>query len=957
MPPTPSLGSPSGTSTESDNTRALQSLLIECAQAWPCRSLFFYPPGNVVDPIQTSYRDLYQNAWQKSALIRQIPQFKEEYPILLHLDDQQDAIVWFWAVLFARGLPVMSTPFSSVKEHRNSHIYNLSTLLKSPICIARAKDVHLFDGANNLHLYTVETLYDTSRLDRVAQLGNREADSVQNAKIHDFYEGGNSLAMLMLTSGSTGNAKAVCLTHHQVLAAIRAKSVTRTVSPGHSFLNWIGLDHVASVVEIHLPSLLLGVDQIHVHASNVVSSPRTFLDLLSRHRVCHTFAPNFFLARLATVEFEETWDLSSLAHIISGGEANDVSVCATVSNLLEKCGAPGNVIVPGFGMTETCAGSIYNLECPSSDIRNHYEFASVGRCIKGVEIRITTASKTDVVKLAAPNEPGNIEVRGEVVFKGYYRNPEANNESFTPDGWFRTGDQGVINDDGNLRLIGRTKDVININGVKFAASDIQGSIDRAVGLLVARVICFPSRGQHTERVTVTYVPIGWPIKDDQVVHIEDLIAQACFASTGSYPVIFMLGKTSIGLLPTSALGKISRSKMTSLFEAGHFTADTRLHELEVKRIRKEKCARYPTEQEKNTTEREKIIIDEISVCLGMSSSDVDAETNIFELGITSMDLIRLKNSLKSRLGVEVPVTTLVKYTSARALAAVLYNSLSPVTAYDPVVVLQSKGTKTPLWLVHPGVGEVLVFVGLARQLRDSERPIYALRARGFEGQEPFYSIEEAVGIYISAIQSHQPQGPYALAGYSYGTMLAFEIAKKLEAPVRFLGSFNLPPHIKIRMRQLSWNLCLLNLGYFTGLTSEEAAHDLEEQGDFQNLSRYDAFRKIWEASDPDRLVELGLSEHDLMQWAHVAYSLQSMAIDYEPSGTVDVMDIFHAVPLKKVARSRHEWINEHLSKWKDFCKTEPVFHEVGGAHYTMLGPDHVNGFLVKLQAALTNRGL
>ncbi|KAI0549857.1 hypothetical protein F4679DRAFT_595190 [Xylaria curta] len=957
MTSTSSLESPGSPGAESGKTGSLQGLLIECAQAWPYRSLFFYPPGNSVDPIKITYHDLYHNACQKSVLIRHLPQFKEERPILLHLDDQQDAIEWLWAVLFARGLPVMSTPFSSVKEHRNSHINSLSTLLESPICITRAKDVHLFDGANDLRLHTVESLYDTPDLNKVVQLGNVEANSVHNDGIIDSYEGGNSLAMLMLTSGSTGNAKAVRLTHHQVLAAIRGKSVTRAVSTGLPFLNWIGLDHVASVIEIHLPSLWLGVDQIHVHASNVVSSPRTFLDLLSRHRVCHTFAPNFFLARLATVEFEGKWDLSSLKHIISGGEPNDVGVCATVSDLLKRSGASGNVITPGFGMTETCAGSIYNLECPNSDIKNHYEFASVGRCIEEIELRITATSESDVVELAAPHKPGNIEVRGEVVSKGYYRHPEANSKSFTTDGWFRTGDQGLIDDDGNLRLMGRAKDVININGVKFITSDIQGSIEKAVGSLVARIICFPSRGHHTERVTVAYAPIEWPMKDEQVVQIEDLIAQACFVSTGSYPSIFMLGKDSVSLLPTSTLGKISRSKMASLFEAGHFTADICSHDLEVKRIRKEQLARYPTGQQENIDEREKIIINEISECLGISSSEFDAEQNIFELGITSMDLVRLKNSLKSRLDVEVPITTLVRHTSARALAAVLHNSSSPASVYDPVVVLQSKGTKTPLWLVHPGVGEVLVFVGLARQLRDSDRPIYALRARGFESQEPFHSIEEAVGIYVQAIQSRQPRGPYALAGYSYGTMLAFEIAKKLEAPVRFLGSFNLPPHVKMRMRQLNWNLCLLNLSYFTGLTSEEFAHDLEEQGDFSSLSRSDAFKKIWEASNPDRLVELGLNEHDLMQWTHVAYSLQSMAVDYEPSGTVDVMDIFHAVPLKRVARSRHEWVNEHLSKWKDFCKTEPVLHEVGGSHYTMLGSDHVNEFSVKLRAALTDRGL
>jgi surfactin synthase thioesterase subunit len=105
-----------------------------------------------------------------------------------------------------------------------------------------------------------------------------------------------------------------------------------------------------------------------------------------------------------------------------------------------------------------------------------------------------------------------------------------------------------------------------------------------------------------------------------------------------------------------------------------------------------------------------------------------------------------------------------------------------IPSYDPVVVFSAGGSKTPLWLVHPGIGEVLVFVGLAQHLASDDRPVYAFRAKGFEpGQERFKSISETVDTYIAAIRQRQPQGLYAIAGYSYGAMLAFEMTKKLEA--------------------------------------------------------------------------------------------------------------------------------------------------------------------------------
>lgn len=230
--------------------------------------------------------------------------------------------------------------------------------------------------------------------------------------------------------------------------------------------------------------------------------------------------------------------------------------------------------------------------------------------------------------------------------------------------------------------------------------------------------------------------------------------------------------------------------------------------------------------------------------------------------------------------------------------------------------------------MHPGVGEVLVFVGLARQLADDHRPVYALRARGFEnGQKRFAPITEAVEVYVAAIKQRQPRGPYALAGYSYGTMLAFEMAKVLDAHegksvVRFLGSFNLPTHIKNRMKQLNWNICLLHLAQYLDLVTEGHVEAPEAAG-YRSLSRDQALVRVLCDADNDRLGELGLNEDSLGRWADVAYGLQSMATDYEPRGSVDVLDAFQTMPLKVAAASREEWLRDRLSMWKDFCHTAP----------------------------------
>ncbi|KFA61393.1 hypothetical protein S40285_03621 [Stachybotrys chlorohalonatus IBT 40285] len=949
-----------GTQTPSSGSShgSLRHVLEKAAANQPTGRIILYKQGDVSTPAEVTYAALYDLAQRMSLVVQSLDGFVEGSPVLLHLPDHWDMILWFWAVVLADGVPVPSSPFSNVPEHRRSHIQGLSELLESPVCITRQALLHQFDGSHTLQLSAVETL---------AAMSPEPASPYREPN----ESSPSDLAILTLTSGSTGSAKAVRLTHRQVMAAVSGKSMVRELPKDKPFLNWIGLDHVASLVEIHIQALYLQVDQVHVHASDVVASPLVFLDLLSRHQVSRSFAPNFFLGKLisnagsGTEAFaSQSWDLSNLVILASGGEANEVDTCVQASRLLHHFGARPDVITPGFGMTETCAGAIFSVNCPRYDMDNNNTFASVGKCMKGIDMRVTLPTSDGRVMVVGVNEPGDLEVRGEVVFEGYYRNGKATAEAFTPDRWFRTGDQATIDANGNLNLIGRAKEVMNINGVKINSIDIQNSIEKAVGALVARVVSFPSRSSKacTEQVTVAYIPNEWPVQSQDMVTIDHKIVQACVMVTGSRPFVFPLCNET--LLPKTTLGKISKAKMRTLFESGAFANQIEAHENAVNEHR-QRSLNLPA------SVSEARLIDDFVEVLGIARETIGVDTPIFEMGFTSLDLIRLKRQIDNRLQFNLPVITIMKNPTARLLATALRNlddqaagseldAKHSVVPYDPVVTLCPTGKKTPLWLVHPGVGEVLVFVGLAQQMVGDDRPVYALRARGFESGHPnFGSITETVSAYHAAIRERQPEGPYAIAGYSYGTMLAFEVAKKLEvengAEVKFLGSFNLPPHIKSRMRQLNWNLCLLHLSYFLELIPETYADSLEDR--FPNMPREEAFAIVMSAADKERMAELGLDESKLTNWAELAFGLQGMAVNYEPSGSVATIDVFHAIPLRVAAKSREDWVENHLSKWKDFSRGEARFHEVGGAHYTMIGPQHVVNFATTLKAALRERGL
>lgn len=273
-----------------------------------------------------------------------------------------------------------------------------------------------------------------------------------------------------------------------------------------------------------------------------------------------------------------------------------------------------------------------------------------------------------------------------------------------------------------------------------------------------------------------------------------------------------------------------------------------------------------------------------------------------------MHVIKLKYHIERRLGTDVPVILIMKSPTIRALAADIAACLRQSQAdsdeparidnYDPVVSVHGEGSKTRLWMIHPDVGEVLVFIGLARCLALDDRPVLALRAAGFEPPyQRFETIKQTVDIYTAAIRRRQARGPYALGGYSYGTMLAFEISKRLNADgdqVGFLRSLNLPPHIKERIRTLEWNVCLLHLSHFLSLISEDVSDQYEADTAYRSLSPTEAMEIVHNMADKSRWDELKLEAISLARWVNVAFGLQRMASDYDPSGQVQSLDIFLA---------------------------------------------------------------
>ena len=925
--------------------------LLEQAAADPANhGISFYFPGNA-DTIakRITYSTLLRTAQANAALLPRVRN-EEHSVVLLHFDNHLDGIEWFWTVVAAGYTPAISTPFTNDLEQREKHILHLKTLLKNPVFLTTEKLVPEFLGVKDLKLETIETIRGRKRTaNGIAMDSSAFAGSSKHQE---------ATAVLMLTSGSTGNAKAVCLRHGQLLRSINGKSKHHGTNKLDSFLNWIGLDHVANLTESHLHAMLHAAEQTHIQAADLLLDPRRFLSLISKHRITHSFAPNFFLASLrAALEKPDPYDsaekpdLSQFRILISGGEANVVETSHSLTMLLRNYNLPAEieVIRPGFGMTETCAGSIYSRECPSYDLAHKLEFNSLGTCIPGLSMRISN----EAGNIAAPNEAGSLELFGEVLFREYFNNPTATAEAFTPDGWFITGDRALIDTNGHLCLTGRVKESIIINGVKYFPHELETALEnaRAEGLTPSYTAVFPHRpkGWQTEVLCVVYLPMYEP--DDVLARVSatDVISRISVMHCGVKP--YCIIPLEAHLLLKSSLGKLSRAKIRTAFENGAYARYQQQNDDILRQYRS-----ALREDPSNDTEARILAL--FAELFDLPENEIGVNTSLFEMGVSSIEIIKLKTriQLDLKLEVEIPVITMMVNPTIRGLAAALKKLQEPKT-YSPVVTLQAGGTKTPLWLVHPGVGEVLVFLNLAKYIVN--RPVYALRARGFDEGETFFNdIPEVITTYHAAIKANQPSGPYAIAGYSYGAMIAFETTKMLESKgdkVQFLGAFNLPPHIKFRMRQLDWVEVVLNLSYFLDLVGEAYAHEISPQ--MHQLSHEAVLDFIISKAPPTRMAEMALDKQKLTNWADLAYRMQAIAQHYDPSGMVASMDVFYAIPLSAVAKSKQQWLEEHLSKWSEFVATPPRFHDVDGAHYTMISPTHVFTFQKTLRAALQERGL
>jgi acyl-CoA synthetase (AMP-forming)/AMP-acid ligase II len=308
----------------------------------------------------------------------------------------------------------------------------------------------------------------------------------------------DTVMRMAFTSGTTGNPKGVMHSHNTTLAACRILNGDVGLEADDVMMIWLPLGLNWGYLTL-VQSVLAGAKAVLLDRF----TPAAALDLIARERVTYIpTAPASLTAILQQPDLGRR-DLSSLRIVVSGGASAPVETIRAW-----RRAAPG-VLLELLGMLET---GYQAYTRPTDDPER--VAGSVGVPASHMGLRLVDAEGRDVT----PGEEGDISCDGPSVHLGYHNNPAANAEAFLPDGWFRSGDLGVIGPDGRLRIVGRLKEMINRDGKKFFPREIEEILYTHPQVLYAAIVGIPD-ARLGERNCLCLVP-----RPGEAPTLEDFIA-------------------------------------------------------------------------------------------------------------------------------------------------------------------------------------------------------------------------------------------------------------------------------------------------------------------------------------------------------------------------------------------------------------------------------------------------
>lgn len=519
-----------------------------------------------------------------------------------------------------------------------------------------------------------------------------------------------------------------------------------------------------------------------------------------------------------------------------------------------------------------------------------------------------------------PNgEIGDLFIGGVGVAVGYANEAEKTADSFLADPFnkdcggrmYRTGDLGRMLPGMNMEFIGRKDNQVKIHGFRIELGEIEHVLSRFDQLESAVVLAKGDKMGKKELIAYV-IPKKTFNKDDAIEYLK--------AKLPDYMVPMLW--VEIHSMPLNINGKIDRRGLL---------------EMEISEQISPSYVAPVTELEKNMADiwQKVIAVDKIGI-----------HDNFFELGGHSLMALQIMSRFEKQTGTKLPASILFKHPTISSLLGSLEQRDDTVPKWKSLVPIKPTGTKMPLYIVHGDGLYVLNFVDLVKHV-DHEQPLFGLQPAGLSDVDmPIETMADIAQHYVSEVLAHNPDGPYAIAGYSFGGYVAVEMGRQLSAmgkEVKMLGIFDTNAQDSVHNK--AWYINFLNkvgrqFPKFLWIMKSLVKDPL------QTINyQYTVLLR--------RLGNLGLLKK---QQVDEVYNQINVINEKHHAAfrNYDLMPFDNAVHLFRAEKRIYFVDDFKYLGWKKYARKGVKIFAVPGDHETMLHPPHVSEFGKKLQDALNN---
>jgi fatty-acyl-CoA synthase len=393
--------------------------------------------------------------------------------------------------------------------------------------------------------------------------------------------GEDDLALMQLTSGSTGSPKAVQITHRNVYSNAEAMFIGAQYDVEKDVMvSWLPCFHDMGMVGFLTIPMYFGAELVKVTPMDFLRDTLLWAKLIDKYKGTMTAAPNFayalFAKRLRNQAEPGQFDLSTLRFALSGAEQVDPSDVDDLIDAGKPFGLRASAVLPAYGMAETTLAVSFS-ECNAGLVvdevdadllavlrravpasrGNTRRLASLGPLLDGLEIRIVDEDGN----VLPTRGVGVIELRGEPVTPGYITMG-----GFIPaqdeQGWYDTGDLGYLMDNGHVVVCGRVKDVIIMAGRNIYPTDIERAASRVAGVRPGCAVAVRLDAGHSRETFAVAVESNAFEDPAEVRRIEHQVAHEVVSEVDVRPRnVVVLGP---GTIPKTPSGKLRRATSVTL---------------------------------------------------------------------------------------------------------------------------------------------------------------------------------------------------------------------------------------------------------------------------------------------------------------------------------------------------------------------------------------------------------